>query len=414
MFPNPQAALPLPPRPNLEQYKKLAKELVRACKAGTIAAWAEAWVGARWAKMVGDFASRKMTSTRTCVLADAQFVIARTYGFVSWPKFATHIQSLANAGTRDARFEAAADAIVNGDIATLKRLLDEGPDLIRARSAREHGATLLHYVSANGVEGYRQKTPANIVEITEVLLNAGAEVDATADVYGSRCTTLGLAATSIHPEEAGVQEALLQILLDHGAELNRPSSAGRTQSLLFACFANGRPKAAAFLADRGAAVDLLSAAALGRVDRVKDFLERGVRIEAVNDAFPWACEYGGIESVRLLLNSGASAIPQRENTQSPLHMAVIGGDLEVVNHLLQFHPPLEVKNEYGGTVLGQALWSAAHGGDAAKYAAIIETLIAAGAHVPPRHIPVNPTIDDLLRRHGSEPEPSWHWLGEDS
>ena len=34
MFPNPQDALPLPPRPSLERYKKLAKELVKACKSG--------------------------------------------------------------------------------------------------------------------------------------------------------------------------------------------------------------------------------------------------------------------------------------------------------------------------------------------------------------------------------------------
>ena len=32
MYPNPQDALPLPPRPNLEQYKKLAKDLVKAWK----------------------------------------------------------------------------------------------------------------------------------------------------------------------------------------------------------------------------------------------------------------------------------------------------------------------------------------------------------------------------------------------
>src|SRR2546422_201931 len=61
----------------------------------------------------------------------------------------------------------AADAIVNGDAGKLKRLLRENPTLVRARSTREHGATLLHYTSANGVEGYRQKTPKNIVEITK-------------------------------------------------------------------------------------------------------------------------------------------------------------------------------------------------------------------------------------------------------
>jgi hypothetical protein len=46
------------------------------------------------------------------------------------------------------------------------------------------------------------------------------------------------------------------------------------------------------------------------------------------------------------------------------------------------------------------------------YSAIIETLIAAGAKVPERHVPVNKRIDDLLRRHGSLPEPTWYWFGE--
>src|SRR4026209_1778942 len=75
-------------------------------------------------------------------------------------------------------FEGAADAIVNGDVATLVRLLDEEPQLIHQRSTREHRCTLLHYVGANGVEGYRQKTPPNAVELAELLLERGAEVDA--------------------------------------------------------------------------------------------------------------------------------------------------------------------------------------------------------------------------------------------
>jgi hypothetical protein len=27
-------------------------------------------------------------------------------------------------------------------------------------------------------------------------------------------------------------------------------------------------------------------------------------------------------------------------------------------------------------------------------------------------VPVNEPIDDLLRRYGSEPEPTWYWYGE--
>lgn len=415
MFPNPQDACPLPPHPNLEQYKKLAKDLVKVCRAGgDMLPWAEDIFGKRGAKKVAEFAHRKMTEGgRKCALADARFVIARSYGFLSWPKFAKHIEGLANASSKTARFEAAADAIVKGDEATLKRLLSEDPALIRERSPRQHRATLLIYAAANGVENYRQMTPPNIVEIAKILLDAGAEVDAGADVYGGDWTTLGLAATSVHPDRAGVQNELMQLLIDHGAEIDRPSSAGRSDSILLACFANGRPSAAAYLAKKGARVDLLAAAALGWTDEVKKLLARGVGKEELNRAFFWACQYANVETVRLLVESGAEVGPHEPDKQSPIHMAVVGGNVGVVKYLLQFHPPLEVRNEYGGTVLGQALWSAAHGGDPEEYAEIIEALIAAGGQVRPKHPPVTPRIDELLRRYGSEPEPSWHWLSDE-
>ncbi len=47
MFPNAQDALPLPLRPNLERYKRIAKDLVKACKSvdpDAIGDWAEVWV----------------------------------------------------------------------------------------------------------------------------------------------------------------------------------------------------------------------------------------------------------------------------------------------------------------------------------------------------------------------------------
>jgi hypothetical protein len=42
-------AIPLPPRPNLENYKKLAKDLVKACKAGNrdaLREWSMRWLEA--------------------------------------------------------------------------------------------------------------------------------------------------------------------------------------------------------------------------------------------------------------------------------------------------------------------------------------------------------------------------------
>ena len=291
MFPNPQDALPLPTRPSLEQYRKLAKDLVKACTAGApraIGEWADRWIGSllaasnqrsrdRAANQVEEFAIHAMTAgKRTCVLADAQFVLARAHGFESWPKFSAHLDALTHAG---APYEAAAQAIVDGDEETLQRLLRERPELIRARSEREHNATLLHYVSANGVEGYRQKTPKNIVRITEILLNAGAEVDAEAEVYGGGATALGLVATSAHPRGAGVQIPLIQLLLEHGAQIEHPNLAGNAHGAVCACLANGCPEAARYLADRGARLDFVSAAGVGRLDVVESFFDPATKPE---------------------------------------------------------------------------------------------------------------------------------------
>jgi hypothetical protein len=208
MFPNPQDALPLPSRPNLEQYKKLAKDLVKVCKGGNhdgFREWASYWIDnlaelsgikitsrlpvedQRWIEEVTELATRRLLSKeRKCSLADAQFVIARSHGFVSWPRLAKHIEQLTRKRSSVAKFEAAADAIVSGDIEVLNRFLGENPKLVQERSSREHRATLLHYTSANGVEGYRQKTPKNIVEIAKMLLDSGAEVNAEADAADAR------------------------------------------------------------------------------------------------------------------------------------------------------------------------------------------------------------------------------------
>lgn len=440
MFPNAQDALPLPRRPNIERYKNLAKDLVKACKSddeNAIVDWAEKWVTAlatqcciefirplsvivsRWTDQVAGFVRRHISEhDGRCRLADAQFIIARSHGFDTWAMFSKHLNGLKENGSAIARFETAADAIVKGDIKKLKRLLRDDPRLVHARSTREHRATLLHYVSANGVEGYRQKTPANILEITELLLKHGADVDAEADVYGGGSTTLGLVATSVHPFRAGVQNPLLQLLLDYGAEIDHKTSAGNRQSSVLGALANGRPEAAAYLAERGARLNLEAAAGMGRLEVVKSFFRNdGSRKikpakKQLQSAFLYALGRRQKDVVEFLLNKGVDLADGGGDGQTPLHWAAITGQLEMVKLLLKYKPPLESVNMYGGTVLGQTMWSAAHGGDPKVYAEIIETLIAAGAKVPPRHVPVNKSIDDLLRRYGSEPEPTWYWYGE--
>ena len=442
MFPNSQSALPLTLRPNLERYRKIAKDLVKACRNASEAAdpdgdwadvWSQSWIEQlvplsgiefsphlpvrvdSWIDEVAAFARRQMRGDgRQCALADAQFVIARSHGLQNWPRFVQHLDALENANSVDARFEAAADAVVSGDAQALKRLLHKNPELVRMRSSREHGATLLHYAAANGLEGYRQRTPGNIVEIAEMLLAAGAEQDATAHVYGADCTTLGLAATSGHPERAGLQRELLTLLIDHGAAVDT--------LLVKTCLANGRVQAAEFLAEhldtRGVAVGLVEACGLGRLDWVaRFFAEDGSLIPGATNAelqegFLYACQFGQDATVAFLLDRDVAIGFADVRGQTGLHHAVIGGHPGIVKLLLAHHPPLEAVNCYGGTPLGQSLWSAAHGGETAAYLEILEALAAAGAKLPERHVPVTPEIDRWLERCGSLAEPEWHWHGE--
>ena len=414
MYPNPQEALPLPLRPSIEQYRKLAKELVKACRSAdssAISTWSRQWIeslaaaaehesGLRdqaqmnaHAERIAGFARETLTggnASFTGALAKAHFVIARAHGFLSWPEFTTHIGQLARAGSPISTFEAGASAIVAGDMATLERLLREHPELIRSRSTREHRATLLHYVSANGVEGYRQISPKNIAGITKVLLAAGADVDAEADVYGGRCTPLGLVATSAPPFDAGVQREVMDVLLEHGARMDRDGLAGRTVGLVRACLANGQPEAAEYLVNRGAPLDLAGAAGLGRVDVVRRFLDGKETLRAsILDGFALACAYGHANTVDFLLDHGVEVdadLKGHGEGHTGLHLAAFHGHLDVVELLLRRGAHVDAVDKTWGTtplVWAVTAWSRTPAAEAAGFHPIVARLVAAGATVRP-------------------------------
>ena len=326
--------------------------------------------------------SARERMSASCTPDEAQRVIADAHGLPTWAAFVSHVEALTQPGSEIGRFETAADAIITGDLETLARLLREQPTLIRARSTREHQATLLHYVSANGVEGYRQLSPPNIADITTRLLDAGAEVDAPCYVYEGDCTALGLVATSGPPAVAGVQIAVIDVLLARGARMDLPGSAGRRDSLLRACLANGQDEAAAHLLDRGAPVDFTTAAGVGRLDLVEQLFDG---TKDVAEGFNYACGYGHVKVVEFLLDRGVD-VNVRHRSETGLHAAAYHGHVDVVDLLIRRGADLNpIDKTYQSTPLIWALtgWQRRRRGDRSRYYTVVARLVSAGAQIRP-------------------------------
>src|ERR1700724_3357964 len=90
---SPEAHRPLPERPNVRHLKDQAKDLLKAGAAQSI--------------------------------TEAQFKIARSYGFTSWPKLKAHIDSLEEIGELK-------QAIDTNDLSRVKTLMTRDPELHRA------------------------------------------------------------------------------------------------------------------------------------------------------------------------------------------------------------------------------------------------------------------------------------------
>jgi ankyrin repeat protein len=304
-------------------------------------------------------------------LDDARLAIARHYDFLDWPSLAAHVEAVSQQGRVHA-FESAIEAVINGDLTALEQALRRDPALVRARSGRVcafdppvHRATLLHYVAANGVEAYRQKTPPNAIEIARALLTAGAEADALADMYGAECTTMSMLVSSSHPAEAGLQVPLAELLLDFGAAIEGRGTR-KWGTPVFTALAFGMIDAAEALAKRGARIELPAAAGLGFMDDVARLLP-SADAEARHRALSLAAQHGQTEAVRLLLDAGED--PDRYNPEgnhphcTPLHQAVLGGHEAVVRLLVERGARLDVRDTiWHGTPLGWAI----HGGSNAR------------------------------------------------
>lgn len=436
--------LPLPPRPDLDQYRKRAKSLVIAANSGdpqAITQWAIDWIHALIRSLdveITDFVrgsfdraveglkrevhqrlSRSEDGKLT--LADAQHLVAYAHSYETWADFAREVEGL-RSDTGKSDFERAADAVIRGDIETLDALLKANPGLVRQHSARTHHATLLHYVAANGVEDFRQKTPPNAIEVAERLIAAGAKVDALADTYGGDMyqTTMNLLVSSTHPAEAGVQDRLVEVLLDHGAAID---GLANDSSPILTALAFGYRDSAETLARRGAMINhVVVAAAVGRLDLVREWVIDPVTLAKVHEpyrgpswvhipddargqiemALAWSCKFGRTEVAKFLLELGVSPMSKDRDDMTALHWASARGMLEVVGMLLARGAALEVRNTWGGTVLDSTAWFARNVADPdVDYARVIEKLLLAGADPDEVYPPSTgvASVDRLLEQY---------------
>ena len=96
--------------PDLDQLKRQAKELLEAYRASSPEALAEVT------------AYYRNPRPNTFALHDAQFVLARAYGFESWPKLKAAVEGVTA--------EKLHEAVESGDLTTARELLTRRPEIV--------------------------------------------------------------------------------------------------------------------------------------------------------------------------------------------------------------------------------------------------------------------------------------------
>ncbi|HEX4469532.1 MAG TPA: ankyrin repeat domain-containing protein, partial [Gemmatimonadaceae bacterium] len=344
----------LPPRPDLAQLKRQANELLKLQREKKASA------GARIAANHPKFTDRPPEDALTSafVLADAQLVIAREYGFESWAA----LKHLVEASRRVAKFNPhphfadAVAAIVAGDIDRLRALLDAHPELVRARTNLEPpfhyftGATLLHHLAWNPSRA--EPVPPNVADIARLLLDRGADPDALT-LGRSIGTTMGLIVTSRMASEANASGPLIDLLRERGATLDLGTSKAvipdwGEQNVLDVSLSNYATRAAEKLIELGAKPDICNAAALGRADLVRGFFASDGRLNSLprrngtvmsaRDAIGLALLFAYVnhhpDIVDFLLEKDGNWNMIGVNNGTAMHRAAWSGDLPMVQRLV--------------------------------------------------------------------------------
>ena len=154
----------LPDKPNLSQLKKQAKDLLKAFQAGEPTAVDE--VRAHYSRPVLGLEGHVLQ------LSDAQLVLARAYGFDSWPKLKAFVD-----GATMSRFVA---AVESGDVERVRAMLHQRPALVHMDTAGNNEHRGLHYAVLG-----------RDVAMVRLLMQAGA--DARQGIFPHRDATTAFA-----------------------------------------------------------------------------------------------------------------------------------------------------------------------------------------------------------------------------
>ncbi|MYD94762.1 MAG: hypothetical protein F4Y02_13970 [Chloroflexi bacterium] len=291
-----------------------------------------------------------------------------------------------------------------GDLAMLRRLIDERPDCVNERG--RDGASPLHMA----------RTPA----IVDVLVDSGADVDMRDIDHGATpaqwaidepavCTRLieRGATPDIYVACALGDIAIAdRVLADNPDALRSRSNYGPHM--------DGRPPGGhMYIYRMGVGMRPLPFASTRSHDEfVEELLERAspaeqliyaawtgdrARTMALVDANPGlvaslatdesraisdAAWNNNCEGVALMLEVGFPVDARGDDSGTPLDRAAVRGYADIVEVLLGHTPSLEVTNDFGGTPLGGAIWGAANFRDPnGNYARTVDLLAAVEANL---------------------------------
>jgi ankyrin repeat protein len=314
-------------------------------------------------------------------LADAQFDVAKRYGFSSWRALKRHVDSL----TVDGQLFAAARA---GDVERLSTLLDEHLDRLHART-RPYEHTLLHLAASAGH-----------VAAVESLLRRGLDVNSRE--RGDNTYPMHWAAAEGHLD-------VVRVLADAGGDVVGDGDEHELQVIGWAtCWETAHREVADFLVGRGARHHIFSAIALGLADEVRRIVasDRAALTRPMsrheNHRLPlhFAVQKSRAGMVELLLDLGADpAATDGEGVPASVYAASPDVDRAVIDRLAR-RGGLDL---FGALVLGDEETAARLAEQGAPNAGALHLLAKRGDERAVRW---------LLER-GADPNARWsHWDAE--